>query len=60
MLSLLIVLLQQIMNYTMLLTKVEQRYRLEDCTDTDYGKVKEDGIYDVDDNVYPKLVGSTM
>ena len=38
--------------------KIEQRYRLEDCNDTDYGTVNEDGVYDVDDNVYPKLVGS--
>ena len=37
--------------------KIEQRYRLEDCNDTDYGTVNEDGVYDVDDNVYLKLVG---
>lgn len=43
--------------YNIIDKKIEQRYRLEDCTDTDYGKVKEDGVYDVDDNVYLKLVG---
>ena len=43
--------------YNIIDKKIEQRYRLEDCTDTDCGKVKEDGIYDVDDNVYLKLVG---
>ena len=58
MLSLLIVLSPtDYEKYNVIDKKVEQRYRLEDCTDTDYGQVKEDGIYDVDDNVYLKLVG---
>jgi hypothetical protein len=29
--------------------KIEQRWKLSDLTDTDYGSVKSDGIYDVDD-----------
>ena len=44
-------------SYNIIDKKIEQRYRLEDCTDTDYGKVKEDGVYDVDDSAYLKLVG---
>jgi predicted dehydrogenase len=43
--------------YTIVDKHVEQRYRLEDCTDTDYGIVNENGVYDVEDNVYLKLVG---
>ena len=58
MLSLMIVMSPQDYDqYNIVEKKVEQMYRLEDCTDTDYGAVKEDGVYDVDDNVYLKLVG---
>ena len=58
MLSLMIVLApQDYQEYNIIEKKVEQRYRLEDCNDTDYGTVNEDGVYDVDDNVYLKLVG---
>ena len=60
MLSLLIVLAPQDFDqYNVMEKNIEQRYRLEDCTDTDYGVVKEDGVYDVEDNVFLKMVGPT-
>lgn len=60
MLSLMIVLApQDFEKYEIVEKKIEQLYRLEDCTDTDYGVVKEDGTYDVDDNVFLKFVGPT-
>ena len=46
--------LYQILNYSYAVTpmtesSMEQRYTLEDVSDTEYGSVKADGTYDVDD-----------
>lgn len=35
--------------------RLEQRWSLADCTGTDYGVVKQDGVYDVDDSTLMEL-----
>ena len=35
--------------------RLEQRWNLNDCTGTDYGVVKKDGVYDVDDSAVMEL-----
>ena len=35
--------------------RLEQRWSLSDCTGTDYGVVKQDGVYDVDDSAVMEL-----
>ena len=35
--------------------RLEQRWSLADCTGTDYGVVKQDGVYDVDDSAVMEL-----